>query len=41
MIRDCSNFTGLDSEYFRVSLQEGERNERCLAALAEILRGKP
>ena len=37
MIRDCSNFTGLDAHYFRVSLQEPDRNERCLAALAEIL----
>lgn len=41
MIRDCSNFTGLDAHYFRVSLQEAGRNERCLAALAEILGEKP
>ncbi|MCX5875815.1 MAG: pyridoxal phosphate-dependent class II aminotransferase [Deltaproteobacteria bacterium] len=41
MIRDCSNFTGLDGQYFRVSLQDAERNERCLAALAGILGEKP
>jgi len=39
MIRDCSNFTGLDANYFRVSLQERDRNARCLAALAEIMGG--
>jgi threonine-phosphate decarboxylase len=37
MIRDCGNFTGLDDRYFRVSLQEPERNERFLKALAGIL----
>ncbi len=41
MIRDCSNFTGLDAQYFRVSLQEASRNEQCLAALAGILGEKP
>jgi threonine-phosphate decarboxylase len=41
MIRDCSNFTGLDDHYFRVSLQTEDRNERCLAALAGILGEKP
>lgn len=41
MIRDCSNFAGLDGRYFRVSLQEPERNERCLAALAGILGEQP
>ena len=41
MIRDCGNFTGLDDHYFRVSLQEPGRNERCLAALAGILGKKP
>jgi len=40
MIRDCGNFTGLDPQYFRVSLQEPWRNERCLAALAGILGEK-
>ena len=40
MIRDCSNFTGLDDHYFRVSLQGADRNERCLAALAGILGEK-
>jgi len=41
MIRDCSNFTGLNAQYFRVSLQGPDRNERCLAALAKILGAKP
>ncbi|MFA6498706.1 MAG: aminotransferase class I/II-fold pyridoxal phosphate-dependent enzyme [Desulfurivibrionaceae bacterium] len=41
MIRDCGNFTGLDGHYFRVSLQDAERNERCLDALAGILGEKP
>ena len=41
MIRDCGNFTGLDGHYFRVSLQEGGRNELCLVALAGILGEKP
>ena len=41
MIRDCSNFTGLDAQYFRVSLQEASRNEQCLAALVGILGEKP
>ncbi len=40
MIRDCSNFTGLGGHYFRISLQDAERNERCLAALAGILGEK-
>lgn len=41
MIRDCGNFTGLDAQYFRVSLQTPDRNALCLAALAEILGVKP
>jgi threonine-phosphate decarboxylase len=41
MIRDCSNFAGLDDHYFRVSLQAPDRNGRCLAALAGILGEKP
>ena len=41
MIRDCSNFPGLDAHYFRVSLQDPGRNERCLVALAGILGEKP
>jgi len=41
MIRDCGNFTGLDAQYFRVSLQDAERNEQCLASFAGILGEKP
>ena len=41
MIRDCGNFTGLDGQYFRISLQEEWRNELCLAGLAAILGERP
>lgn len=37
IIRDCENFTGLDDRYFRVSLKDTAGNQRCLAALQEIL----
>jgi len=39
MIRDCSNFTGLDPFYFRLSLKNEAGNQRCLDALARILGG--
>ncbi len=38
MIRDCSNFSGLDDRYFRVSMQSVTKNGQCLAALADILQ---
>ncbi len=37
MIRDCANFTGLDHNYFRISLKDSKANQRCLAALEGIL----
>ncbi len=37
MIRDCSNFTGLDGRFFRVAVRGGEENRRLLMALAEVL----
>ncbi len=37
IIRDCENFTGLDDRYFRVCLKDPDGNNRCLAALKEIL----
>lgn len=37
IIRDCENFTGLDDRYFRISLKDPDGNNRCLAALTEIL----
>ena len=37
MIRDCHNFVNLDEQYFRVSLKDAERNNRCLAALKNVL----
>jgi len=37
MLRDCSNFIGLNEYYFRLSLKGGEQNAKCLVALAEIL----
>lgn len=39
MIRDCSNFIGLDPFYFRLSLKDPAGNQRCLDALTLILDG--
>lgn len=39
LIRDCSNFAGLDDRYFRLSMKEPAQNSRCLQAMAEILAG--
>jgi threonine-phosphate decarboxylase len=33
LIRDCSNFIGLDGHFFRVAVRSGEENERLLQAL--------
>ncbi len=39
IIRDCSNFAGLDDQYFRLSLKETAENRRCLQAMEEVLGG--
>jgi len=33
LIRDCSNFIGLDGRFFRVAVRTGEENDRLLGAL--------
>jgi len=35
-IRDCSTFTGMDENYFRVAVKRPEENDRLLASLKEI-----
>ncbi|MDD2336302.1 MAG: threonine-phosphate decarboxylase CobD [Geobacteraceae bacterium] len=37
LIRDCSNFKGLDGRFFRVAVRTGEENHRLLVALGEVL----
>lgn len=37
LIRDCSNFKGLDDRFFRVAVRRREENERLLAALREVV----
>jgi threonine-phosphate decarboxylase len=37
LIRDCSNFIGLDGRFFRVAVRTGEENERLLQALERAL----
>lgn len=39
MIRDCSNFAGLDGRFFRVAVKGHADNSRLLAALGEVLTG--
>jgi threonine-phosphate decarboxylase len=39
LIRDCSNFLGLDERFFRVAVRTGGENRGLLAALEEVLRG--
>ena len=36
-IRDCSNFDGLDSRFFRVAVRTPEENEKLVAALGQIM----
>lgn len=38
LIRDCSNFNGLDGRFFRVAVRTGEENSFLLVALAEVLQ---
>jgi len=37
LIRDCSNFKGLDTHYFRVAVKKRKENLRLLALLKEVL----
>jgi len=37
LIRDCSNFQGLDSHYFRVAVRKREENLKLLASLEKVL----
>ncbi|MDO5335923.1 MAG: threonine-phosphate decarboxylase CobD [Eubacteriales bacterium] len=37
LIRDCSNYTGLDKGWYRVAVRMPEENERLVQALAQIL----
>lgn len=37
LIRDASNFAGLDGRYFRLAVRQRAENERLLAALEEVL----
>jgi threonine-phosphate decarboxylase len=37
IIRDCSNFVGLDGRFFRVAVRTGEENRRLLTTLAVVL----
>lgn len=38
LIRDCSNFAGLDDRFFRIAMQEQEENEQLLCALEEWIQ---
>lgn len=38
LIRDCSNFEGLDSRFFRIAVQSPDENELLLDALAEWMQ---
>lgn len=37
LIRDCSNFRGLDNKYIRIAVRKRQENNRLINALAEIL----
>ncbi|AEF84311.1 threonine-phosphate decarboxylase [Treponema primitia ZAS-2] len=37
LIRNCSNFHGLDEHYYRVCVKQREQNERLMAAIREVL----
>ena len=39
LIRDCSNFAGLDERFFRVAVRSAADNDRLLQALAAALSG--
>lgn len=37
LVRDCRNFAGLDSTWFRVAVRTGQENRRLAEALADVL----
>jgi len=37
LIRDCSNYKGLESGYYRIAVKKQEENDRLIAALEEVL----
>jgi cobyric acid synthase CobQ/L-threonine-O-3-phosphate decarboxylase len=39
LIRDCSNFRGLDNNYFRVAIKTAQENNLLILALKEVLCG--
>jgi cobyric acid synthase CobQ/L-threonine-O-3-phosphate decarboxylase len=42
LIRNCSNYKGLDARYFRVAVRSAEENERLVQVLSEIFEsGRP
>ena len=38
LIRDCSNYTGLEKGYYRIAVKTAEENDLFLTALKEIIR---
>jgi threonine-phosphate decarboxylase len=41
LIRDCSNFVGLDENYFRVAVKTREENRKLLSALKLVMDDVP
>lgn len=41
LIRDCSNYVGLEAGYFRVAVRTRPENEQLLKALRQALPGGP
>ena len=39
LIRDASNFAGLDERFFRIATQTPEENDRLVAAIEEFMAG--
>lgn len=40
-VRDCANYSGLDSHFIRIAVCDANKQARLLTALADILRHKP
>lgn len=39
LVRDCTNFSGLDERYIRIGLKTRDKNEALLRVISEVLRG--